>query len=50
MGAFMHKGRLGDLNVGGRTMRDEAPEVSANDAVPCCSGLQIKLYFLTRKD
>lgn len=35
----MRKGRLRDLSVDGRTMRDEAPEISPNDAVPCCSGL-----------
>lgn len=39
VGVFMRKGRLRDLSLDGRTMRDEAPEISPNDAVPCCSGL-----------
>lgn len=38
-GVFMRKGRLRELSVDGRTMRDEAPEISPNNAVPSCSGL-----------
>lgn len=45
VGVFMRKGRLRDLYEDGRTMRDEAPEISANDAVPRRSGFQVKLYF-----